>query len=159
MNQLITLVRIGRDSEVKTFENGNAVLNFSAVHSETYLKDGEKKEKLTWYEVQKWGKPETLNKLVQWYRKGAVVLVSGTVSSRAYLDKVSNEPKSSLVLAAREINIAKFAERDGGEQGSQESNSGWKGEAGSPGVGSNFQSPDTSSEGFFTSTEQDDLPF
>lgn len=159
MNQLITLVRIGRDSEVKTFENGNAVLNFSAVHSETYLKDGEKKEKLTWYEVQKWGKPETLNKLVQWYRKGAVVLVSGTVSARAYLDKGTNDPKASLVLAAREINIAKFADRDGGEQGSQESNSGWKGENGSPGVGENFKPADPSADGFFTSNEQDDLPF
>lgn len=158
MNQLITLVRIGRDAEVKTFENGNAVLNFSAVHSETYLKDGERKEILTWYEVAKWGKPETLNKLTQWYRKGAVLLVAGTVSARPYLDKNTNEAKASLVLTAREINIAKFADRDGEAAQQQSSNANWQGENGSPGVGENFKPADTSDD-FFKSDEQDDLPF
>lgn len=159
MNQLTTLVRIGRDAEVKTFENGNAVLNFSAVHSETYLKDGEKKEILTWYEVAKWGKPETLNKLTQWYRKGAVLLVAGTVSARPYLDKNTNEPKASLVLTARAIDIAKFADRDGEAAQQQSTNANWQGENGSPGVGGNFKPADTSSDGFFTSNDQDDLPF
>ena len=159
MNQLITLVRIGKDSEVKVFDNGNAVLNFSAVHSEKYLdKDGEKKERSTWYEVAKWGKPETLNKLTQWYKKGAVLLITGTVSAKGYVDKVSNEAKASLVLNARTIDIAKFADRDGTESASQESSPRWKGEAGSPGVGSNFQQAEPPTD-LFTSGDTDDLPF
>lgn len=159
MNKHLTLVRIGRDAEVKTFDNGNAVLNFSAVHSETYLKDGEKKEILTWYEVAKWGNPETLNKLTQWYRKGAVLVIEGKISARAYLDKATNEPKASLVLTARAIDIAKFADRDGEAAQQQSSNANWQGENGSPGVGENFKPADASSDGFFTPNEQDDLPF
>jgi single-strand DNA-binding protein len=159
MNQLTTLVRIGKDSEVKVFDNGNAVLNFSAVHSEKYLdKDGQKKERSTWYEVAKWGKPETLNKLTPWYKKGAVILITGTVSARGYLDKVSNEVKASLMITARAIDIAKFADREGSEQPSQESTPVWKGEAGSPSVGSNFQQAEPPAD-LFTSGDTDDLPF
>jgi len=156
MNLTTALVRIGRDSEVKTFENGNAVLNFSAVHSEKYMDSatGEKKEKNTWYEVAKWGKPETLNKIAQYYKKGAVILIQGVVSARAYLDKGANEPKASLVLTVRVMDIAKFAADSGAEAQSNTPGEAWKGQQ--P-IGANFTP--TSDEGFFKSDEQDDLPF
>lgn len=147
MNQTAALLRITKDAEIKTLSNGNSVINLTAVHSEKYKgSDGEMKDASTWYEVARWGKPEFLNKIVQYYKKGAVIIVCGKVSGRAYLAN-DGTPKCSLVLTATNIDIVKFVDDGRNRQASQDNEA----------PGANFQHIP---EGFDdNNSEKDDLPF
>lgn len=151
MNQTTALVRVVKDAEVRIIKADNAVLNISAVHSDKYKgADGEMKDASTWYEIVKWGKPDFLNKVVQYYKKGAVLLVSGKVSARPYLAS-DGTAKASLVITVNTIDIAKFAD--------EKKNEASVGHQGQESVGHNFQPVPEGFNGSGNNEEQDDLPF
>ncbi len=82
-NKAVVLGYIGKDSELKTTQNGNSVASFSVATSETFKnKAGEKTEKTTWHNIQVWGK--TADALSQYFTKGTRVLVEGKISNRSY---------------------------------------------------------------------------
>ncbi|MHB1681076.1 MAG: single-stranded DNA-binding protein [bacterium] len=82
-NKAVVLGYLGKDSELKSTQNGNSVASFSVATSETFKnKAGEKTEKTTWHNIQVWGK--TAEALSQYLTKGTRVLVEGKISNRSY---------------------------------------------------------------------------
>lgn len=82
-NKAVVLGYLGKDSELKSTQNGNSVASFSVATSETFKnKAGEKTEKTTWHNIQVWGK--TAEALSQYLTKGSRVLVEGKISNRSY---------------------------------------------------------------------------
>lgn len=78
---------IGQDATVnheKTF----SVLNFSLAVNKRYKEAGEWKEKPIWYRCSLWRKPEQLDKIKDYLKKGSKIYLSGDFEAALYQDKI-----------------------------------------------------------------------
>ena len=100
---------LGRDAELKDV-GGTKLCSFSIGVTETWKgQDGNRQERTTWIDCALWGnRGEALAKYLV---KGKQVFVEGSVSSRAWLGKSDNEPKSGISLRVRDIEL--LGGRDG----------------------------------------------
>lgn len=83
VNKATLLGNVGKDPEIRTFDNGNKVANFSLATSEKYTKkDGEKVENTEWHNVSVFGK---LADIVEtWVKKGQQLYIEGKIKTRSY---------------------------------------------------------------------------
>jgi single-strand DNA-binding protein len=84
INKVILVGRLGRDPEMKYFQSGDAVCNFSIATSDTWKdKDsGEKKEKTEWHRIVTYRKlAETCGKYLS---KGSLVFIEGKLQTRSW---------------------------------------------------------------------------
>jgi len=98
INKVILLGNVGKDPEVKYFDNESSVANFSLATSETYTnKNGEKVTNTEWHNVQAW---RGLAKVVEKYvRKGDLIYIEGRIKTRSYDDKDGNKKYITEILA------------------------------------------------------------
>ena len=85
INKVIILGRLGRDPEVRTFQNGGAVCNLRIATSETWKdkQSGERKERTEWHSVTIHA--EGLIKVAEDYlRKGSNVYIEGQLETRKW---------------------------------------------------------------------------
>ena len=89
INKAILIGNVGKDPEVKRFEN-NAKVSFSLATSETYTpKGGEKVTQTEWHNIVAWGKlAEIIEKYV---KKGQSLYVEGKINYRSYDDRDGNK--------------------------------------------------------------------
>lgn len=90
MNQITLLGRVGQDPQIKNFENGGTVAQFTIATDDSYKdKDGNKVERTDWHNIRVTG---ALTKVVEKYvLKGKRVMVQGKSKTRKYNDKDGNE--------------------------------------------------------------------
>ena len=85
VNKVILLGRLGKDPEVRTFQNGGKIVSFSMATSETW-KDkntGERKEKTEWHNVSITN--EGLGRIAEQYlKKGSQVYIEGQLQTRKW---------------------------------------------------------------------------
>ena len=86
VNKVILVGRAGKDPEVRNFENGSIVANFSIATSEKYKnKAGETVEQTEWHRLELW---EGLAKIAQQYvKQGSQIYVEGKIKTEDYTDK------------------------------------------------------------------------
>jgi single-strand DNA-binding protein len=92
VNKCILVGNLGRDPEVRTFQNGGRVANLSLATSESWKdKDsGERKERTEWHRVVVFN--EGLVKVCENYlRKGSKVYLEGQVETRKFTDNSGAE--------------------------------------------------------------------
>ena len=88
VNKVILVGNVGKDPEVKTFQNGGKIVEFSIATSERWndKQSGEKKEKTEWHRVVVSG--ENLARVAENYiRKGSKVCVEGKLQTREWQDQ------------------------------------------------------------------------
>lgn len=92
VNKVILIGNLGRDPEVRSFQNGGRVCNLRIATSETW-KDkasGERKERTEWHSVAIFN--DNLVTIAERYlKKGSKVYVEGQLETRKYTDKDGNE--------------------------------------------------------------------
>lgn len=85
LNKAIIIGNLGRDPEIKTFQDGSRVCNLAVATSETWKdkSSGERKERTTWHNVvvRVDGLVEVLKKHA---RKGDKIYVEGQLQTRKY---------------------------------------------------------------------------
>lgn len=82
LNKVMIIGNLGRDPEMQYTAGGDAVTKFSVAASETWTKDGERKERTEWFNVVAWRKlAETC---AQYLTKGRQVYVEGKLQTRTY---------------------------------------------------------------------------
>lgn len=83
MNKVILLGRVGKDPEVRKFDNGGQVVSFSLATTARWRnKEGEKQERTEWHNVVVNGK---LSEIAEKYiAKGSQVLIEGEIRYREY---------------------------------------------------------------------------
>lgn len=88
VNKVIILGNVGKDPEIRTFQSGGRVANFTLATSEKW-KDktsGERKERTEWHRVSVLN--ENLVGIVERYvRKGVRLYVEGQLETRKWTDK------------------------------------------------------------------------
>lgn len=99
VNKVIIIGNLGRDPEVRQFQNGGKVCNLRIATSETW-KDrttGERKERTEWHSVAIF--QEGLVRIAEQYlRKGSKVYIEGKLQTRKWQDQSGNDRYSTEVV-------------------------------------------------------------
>ena len=99
VNKVILIGNLGRDPEIRSFQNGGRVASFSLATSENW-KDkttGEKKERTEWHRVSVLN--DKLVEVVERYiKKGSKLYVEGQLETRKYTDKDGQERYTTEVV-------------------------------------------------------------
>ena len=88
VNKVIIVGNLGRDPEVRSFQNGGKVVNLRIATSETWRdrSSGERKERTEWHSVAIFN--ENLAKIAEQYlRKGSTVYIEGQLETRKWQDQ------------------------------------------------------------------------
>ena len=99
VNRVILVGRLGRDPEVRTFQNGGKLCNLRLATSETWKdkSSGERKERTEWHSVAV-TQEATVRFIEQYLRKGALVHVEGQLETRKWQDQSGNDRYSTEVV-------------------------------------------------------------
>ncbi len=99
VNKVIIVGNLGRDPEVRSFQNGGKVCNLRIATSENW-KDrntGERQERTQWHSVAIFSEP--LAKIAEQYlRKGSKVYIEGQLETRKWQDQSGNDRYSTEVV-------------------------------------------------------------
>lgn len=111
VNKVILVGNLGRDAEVKVTASGQSVASFSIATTETWTKDGEKKEKTEWHRIVLWGRQA--DTLQPYLTKGKQIYVEGRLETRNW-EKDGQKHYTTEVKADR---IVLLGGGRGGERG------------------------------------------
>ncbi|MDU8913024.1 single-stranded DNA-binding protein [Aestuariicoccus sp. MJ-SS9] len=119
VNKVILIGNLGRDPEVRTFQNGGKVCNLRIATSETW-KDrntGERRERTEWHSVAIFN--ENLARLAEQYlRKGSKVYIEGKLETRKWQDQSGQDRYSTEVVLRPYAGELTFLDsREGGSGG------------------------------------------
>ncbi|MGA9252958.1 MAG: single-stranded DNA-binding protein [Roseobacter sp.] len=119
VNKVILIGNLGRDPEVRNFQNGGKVCNLRIATSESW-KDrntGERKERTEWHSVAIFN--ENLARLAEQYlRKGSKVYIEGKLETRKWQDQSGQDKYSTEVVLRPYAGELTFLDsRDGGGGG------------------------------------------
>lgn len=119
VNKVILIGNLGRDPEVRNFQNGGKVCNLRIATSETW-KDrntGERRERTEWHSVAIF--QEGLVRIAEQYlRKGSKVYIEGQLQTRKWQDQSGQDRYSTeVVLQGFGGTLTMLDGRDGGGSG------------------------------------------
>jgi len=98
---------LGRDPEIKFFDNGGSVCSFSIATSESFKKNEKWEERTEWHRISVFNK--TAEACSTYLKKGSSVYVEGRMQTRSYQDKDGVE-KFITEIVAYEV---KFLDKKG----------------------------------------------
>ena len=146
VNKVILLGNVGKDPEIKYFDNDRAVANFSLATTERGYRTSngiDVPEKTEWHNISVWG---GLAKVVEQYvKKGDPLYIEGKIRTRSYDDKTGVKRYVTDIHVDNLEMLGRKSSRD-----SQQSSNDFP---------SNTQQPSASAPSVDSSSEVDDLPF
>jgi single-strand DNA-binding protein len=104
INKVILVGHLGRNPEVKTFDNGGKIANFSMATKEIW-KDakGERQEQTEWHNIVV-RRTSSLTFTEQYLKKGMLVYVEGKLRSRSYKSKTGDD-RTVLEVFAEDVQL------------------------------------------------------
>jgi single-strand DNA-binding protein len=99
VNMQILVGNLGKDPEIKTFDNGERVANFTVATSQVWRDKmtGERKERTQWHNIAVHTQP--LVDIVEKYaRKGNKIYIQGQTEKRKYTDRNGLERETAEVV-------------------------------------------------------------
>ncbi len=159
VNKVILVGNLGRDPEVRTFQNGGKVCNLRVATSENW-KDrntGERRERTEWHSVAIFN--EGLVRVAEQYlRKGSKVYLEGQLQTRKWQDQSGQDRYSTEVVLqgfnATLVMLDNRGEGGGGGFGGGQAGGDYRGGQGDP-YGAPSGSPAPASGGI----DDDEIPF
>jgi len=98
VNKVIIIGRLGKDPEVRNFQNGGKVVNLRLATGERYKdREGNMQEKTEWHSVAIFN--EKLGEIAEKYlRKGSQVYIEGQLETRKWGDPGAEKYSTEIVL-------------------------------------------------------------
>jgi single-strand DNA-binding protein len=99
VNKVILVGNLGRDPEVRSFQNGGKVVNLRVATSETWRDkaSGERREKTEWHSVAIFN--ENIGRVAEQYlRKGSKVYLEGQLETRKWQDQTGQDRYTTEVV-------------------------------------------------------------
>ncbi len=116
VNKVILIGNLGRDPEVRSFQNGGKVCNLRIATSETWKdkQSGERKEKTEWHTVAIFSEP-LVRVCEQYLKKGSKVYIEGKLQTRKWQDQSGQDRYSTeVVLQGYDGTLTMLDGREGG---------------------------------------------
>ena len=163
VNKVILVGNLGRDPEVRTFQNGGKVCNLRIATSETW-KDrntGERRERTEWHTVAIFN--EGLVRVAEQYlRKGSKVYLEGQLQTRKWQDQSGQERYSTEVVlqgfGSTLVMLDARGEGGGGGYGGSQSGGYGGGQAGG-GYGDSYGGQSSAPSPASGGIDDDEIPF
>jgi len=161
-NKVILIGNVGKDPEIRRFEN-NIKASFSLATSETYTpKGGEKVTQTEWHNIVAWRRLAELSE--NYIKKGSQILVEGKLRYRSYDDRDGNK---RYIVEVEADTIQLLGRKPDGQSAPGQSVEKPISNSGSNAGTQSTQSPDsfnngnadTHSDDFSAREPGDDLPF
>jgi single-strand DNA-binding protein len=152
LNKVQIIGNLGRDPEIRAFQNGNKVCNLRIATSETW-KDkatGEKREKTEWHSVAIF--QEGIVRVAEQYlKKGSTVYIEGKLQTRKWQDQSGADKYSTEIVLQGYDGVLTMlgGKADGGGQ---------SGDQGGGGYGNQSQA-DKDNAKYGPPIEDDEIPF
>lgn len=87
VNKVVLLGRMGKDPEVRHFDNNSAVCNFSLATNRSYKnKNGERVDETEWHNLVIWQRG-LVGVAEKYLKKGSLIYVEGRITSRSWEDQ------------------------------------------------------------------------
>lgn len=118
VNKAIILGRVGKDPEIKSFQNGGSIANFSVATTEKW-KDkttGETKEKTDWHNIS-CNNPNLVNVIQSYVHKGDKIYLEGKNRTRSW----EKDGKTNYITEIIVDSIVLIQDKRGDYSGSQPS--------------------------------------
>jgi len=148
VNKVILIGNLGRDPEVRSFQNGGKVCNLRIATSETW-KDrntGERKEKTEWHSVAIF--QEGLVRIAEQYlKKGSKVYIEGQLQTRKWQDQSGADRYSTEVVLQGFGGTLTMLDGPGGGSGGGGGGGGYGGGGGGNDYGGGYDSGPSSQGG------------
>ncbi|MFG1422204.1 single-stranded DNA-binding protein [Roseixanthobacter liquoris] len=115
VNKVILIGNLGRDPEIRSFQNGGRVANFSIATSETWRDkaSGERKERTEWHRISVLN--ENLVGVVERFvKKGSKVYIEGQLETRKYEKDGREQYTTEVVLRPYRGELTLLDGRSGG---------------------------------------------
>jgi single-strand DNA-binding protein len=164
VNKVILIGNLGRDPEVRSFQNGGKVCNLRIATSENWRDraTGERKERTEWHSVAIFS--EGLVKVAEQYlKKGSKVYIEGQLETRKWQDQSgADRYTTEVVLRNFGSTLVMLDGREGGGSGGGGGGGGYdddRGGGGGYGGGSGGGSGGDRSGGGGRSDLDDEIPF
>ena len=92
VNKVILVGNLGRDPEVRSFQNGGRVANFTMATSENWKdrQSGERRERTEWHRIAIYSEP-LIGVVERFLKKGSKVYVEGQLETRKWTDQQGQE--------------------------------------------------------------------
>jgi len=118
VNKVIIVGNLGRDPEVRSFQNGGKVCNLRIATSETWKdkSSGERREKTEWHSVAITSEP-VVRIAEQYLRKGSKVYIEGQLETRKWQDQSGQDRYSTEVVLRPYSGTLTLLDSAGGGQG------------------------------------------
>jgi len=133
VNKVILVGNVGKDPEVRSFNNGGKVCNFSLATSESWKdkQTGERKEKTDWHNIAIFN--EGLVGIVERYvKKGSKIYIEGALKTRKWQDRDGNDRYTTeVVLQGYNGNLTLLDSRNSQGGGYGQSGGGYNQDSGS----------------------------
>ncbi len=99
INKVTLIGHLGKDPELRTLENGTAVVNFSVATNESYKdKNGDWQDHTEWHNVVAWR--DLAERAEKSLKKGKLVYLEGKLSTRKYTGTDGIERYTTDVVAS-----------------------------------------------------------
>ena len=125
VNKVILVGNLGQDPEIRTFQNGGKVANFSLATSERWKdrQSGEQKEKTEWHRVSVLN--EGLVGVIENYvKKGTKLYIEGQLETRKWTDNSGQERYTTEVVLRPYRGELTILDSRGGSGGMRDSGGG-----------------------------------
>jgi single-strand DNA-binding protein len=142
VNKVILIGNLGRDPEVRAFNNGGKVVNLRIATSESW-KDratGERKDRTEWHSVAIFN--ENLARVAEQYlKKGSKVYIEGQLETRKWQDQSGQDRYTTeVVLRQYRGELTLLDGRDGPAGGMDDRSGGYGGDSYGSGGGGGYDS-------------------
>ena len=99
VNKVIIMGNLGKDPEVRNFQNGGRVCNFSVATSESWRdrNSGEKQERTQWHNISILSEP-LVNIAEKFLKKGSKVYLEGQLETRKWQDNSGVDRYSTEIV-------------------------------------------------------------
>ena len=116
LNEVTLIGNVGKDVEVKIFDNGGKIAKFSLATTESYKrKDGEKVENTAWHNVVIRSEP-LVNIAERYVGKGSSVCVKGKVYYREYEKEGEKRKVTEIVLDPFQGQLILLSKKESNQQ-------------------------------------------
>jgi single-strand DNA-binding protein len=160
VNKVILVGNLGRDPEVRSFQNGGKVVNLRIATSESWKdkQSGERKERTEWHSVAIFSEP--LARIAEQYlRKGSKVYIEGQLETRKWQDQSGADRYSTEVVLRPYRGELTLLDSAGGSGGGGGGSSYDEDRGGGYGAGSGGYGGGSSGGGGGRSDLDDEIPF
>jgi len=98
VNKVILLGNLGKDPEVKRFDNGGIIVRFPLATNENYMdKNGEWQTITDWHNIVLRGK--TAERAEKYLHKGNTIFIEGKIRTRKWQDANGNDHYTTEIIA------------------------------------------------------------